>query len=63
MTRLLALLVLAAPAAQDFSAGSFLGKAPPDLASEARHWLNSKEALKLATLKGKVVWLEFGFLN
>ena len=39
------------------------GKAPPELTSDASHWLNSKEALKLGGLKGKVVWLEFGFLG
>ena len=64
MTRMIALLALSAFALQgDFAANSYKGKAPPEIASEAGHWLNSKSALKLADLKGKVVWLEFGFLN
>jgi hypothetical protein len=63
MTRALALFAVAAFAAQDFSANSYVGKTPPELTSEAGHWLNSKEAVKLGGLKGKVVWLEFGFLN
>ncbi len=64
MTRMLAVLTLALIAAQgDFMANSYKGKASPELSSEAGHWLNAKTPLKLADLKGKVVWLEFGFLN
>ena len=63
MARTFALVAVAAFAAQDFAANSYQGKAPPELTSEAGHWLNSKEALKLGGLKGKVVWLEFGFLG
>ena len=63
MIRTLAVLALAVVAAQDFSANSYQGKAPPDLRSEASQWINSKEAPTLAGLKGKVVWLEFGFLG
>ncbi|MBI3856463.1 MAG: redoxin domain-containing protein [Planctomycetes bacterium] len=50
-------------AAQDQNLGnSYLGKAPPELASEKEQWLNS-EPLKLEKLRGRVVWLEFGFLK
>ena len=42
---------------------SYKGKAPPELAIDAKHWINSKNAVKLADLKGRVVWLEFSFLN
>jgi thiol-disulfide isomerase/thioredoxin len=48
---------------QDQNLGnSYLGKAPPELVSEKDQWLNS-EPLQLAKLKGKVVWIEFGFLK
>jgi len=64
MTRTLALLALASIAAQgDFMANSYIGKAPPEIVSESAHWHNVKAPHKLADLKGKVVWLEFGFLN
>lgn len=65
MARTIAILAAAAAlAAQgDFMAASHIGKAPPEIASEAGQWLNSKAALKLGDLKGKVVWLEFGFIN
>lgn len=63
MPRVLALMVLAAGAAQDFSANSYQGKVPPELTSETSQWLNSKAALTLGAQKGKVVWLEFGFLG
>ena len=36
---------------------------PRELSSEKDHWLNSTQAIKLADLKGKVVWLEFGVLS
>jgi hypothetical protein len=63
MARWIALAALTALAAQDFSANSYLGMPPPELVSEASHWMNAKNALKLGDLKGKVVWLEFGFLG
>ena len=63
MIRTMAILAAAAFAAQDdFDANSYKGKALPELVSGAGQWINSK-ALKLADLKGKVVWLEFGFIN
>jgi len=66
MTKGIALLLLAAcvrAPQDDFSAASFKGKAPPEIVSDAGHWLNATEAVKLEKLKGKVVWLEFGFIN
>jgi hypothetical protein len=63
MLRTLAIFAAATVALQDFSANSYLGKTPPELTGEASQWLNSKAALRLGDLKGKVVWLEFGFLN
>ena len=43
---------------------SYKGKAPPELASEKDSWFNGgEEAIKLEKLKGKVVWLEFSFIN
>ena len=60
---LLAVLLAAALAPQEQNLGnSYLGKAPPELVSEKDQWLNS-EPLQLAKLKGKVVWIEFGFLK
>jgi hypothetical protein len=38
------------------------GKAPPELASGGT-WLNANGPLTLASLRGKVVWLEFSFLG
>jgi len=43
--------------------GSFLGKAPPELASEKGNWINSTDKLTFEGLKGKVVWIEFGYLK
>jgi hypothetical protein len=63
MLRTLAMIAAAAAAFQDFSANSYLGKAPPELTGEASQWINSKAPVRLSDLKGKVVWLEFGFLN
>ena len=40
---------------------SFAGKRPPELRTEAEHWVNGTEKLTLQTLQGKVVWLEFNF--
>jgi thiol-disulfide isomerase/thioredoxin len=64
MTKLLFGVVLAGvllPQEQNLG-NSYLGKAPPELAAEKEQWLNS-EPLQLAKLKGKVVWIEFGFLK
>ena len=40
---------------------SYLGKQPPELVSDANHWVNGDEKLTLDKLHGKVVWLEFNF--
>jgi len=64
MTKLLFGVVLAGvffPQEQNLG-NSYLGKAPPELVSGKEQWLNS-EPLALAKLKGKVVWIEFGFLK
>lgn len=42
---------------------SYKGKEPPELAVPKDHWFNAREAVKLASLKGRVVWLEFSFLG
>lgn len=42
---------------------SYKGKAPPELVSEAGAWINASEPLRLEKLRGKVVWLEFSFLD
>jgi len=42
---------------------SYLGKAPPEIVATKDQWINAPEGLKLGALKGKVVWLEFGFLK
>lgn len=56
-----ALLVLTA---QDSKFGnSYKGKAPPELIGAKDQWFNAPDGLKLSALKGKVVWLEFGFLK
>jgi len=60
---LLAVLLAAALAPQEQNLGnSYLGKAPPELSAPKEQWLNT-EPLTLAGLKGKVVWIEFGFLK
>lgn len=57
-----ALLFLAG--AQDQNLGnSYLGKAPPELTNEGATWLNVPAPLTLEKLRGKVVWIEFGFLK
>ena len=62
--RIPALLALILVAAQsDFMANSYKGKAPPELKTEASQWMNVQAPLTLAGLKGKVVWLEFGFIK
>ncbi len=40
---------------------SYQGKAPPELTG--RQWLNAPAPLTLKGLKGRVVYLEFGFLH
>ncbi len=64
MVKVLALAALAACGAegQEYS-NSYKGRTPPEIASEKGDWLNSTEALKLEKLRGKVVWLEFSFIN
>src|SRR5215831_3246163 len=64
MTKLLAtaLLVLAATQETQNLGNSYLGKAPPELSNPGAKWLNS-EPLTLEKLKGKAVWIEFGFLK
>jgi len=60
---LLAALLAGLLPPQDQNLGnSYLGKAPPELVSEKSQWFNS-EPLQLSKLKGKVVWIEFGFLK
>ena len=64
MTRLfIGVFVAGMLAPQEQNLGnSYLGKAPPELAAGKEQWLNG-EPLQLANLKGKVVWIEFGFLK
>jgi len=63
MKGLLAVVLLGLLAPQDQNLGnSYLGKAPPELIGGKEQWLNS-EPLSVAKLKGKVVWIEFGFLK
>jgi thiol-disulfide isomerase/thioredoxin len=64
MAKWIAAALLACAAAQDNKFGnSYLGKAPPDLVGPKEQWLNAADALEIRKLKGKVVWLEFGFLK
>jgi len=58
-----ALLLGGLALAQDEEPKKFKGKAPPELTIEAKNWLNAKKPVKLADLKGRVVWLEFSFLG
>ena len=39
---------------------SFVGKAPPELVADKDHWLGGAP-VTLASLRGKVVWLQFNF--
>lgn len=41
---------------------SYLNQTPPEL-SVGGEWINSEEPLSLAALQGRVVWLEFSFLQ
>ena len=67
MAKWIAAVVLGAAAAgvaQDSKFGnSYLGKAPPEIVSTKDQWINAPAGLELGPLKGKVVWLEFGFLK
>ena len=65
MARWLAVLALAACGAQEgkIYSNSYKGKAPPELVSEKDQWINSAEKVTVAAQKGKVVWLEFSFIN
>ena len=60
----LALLLCGIALAEDAkpNANSYRGKAPPELSAPAGDWINAKAPLTLAGLKGKVVYLQFGFL-
>jgi hypothetical protein len=40
---------------------TFLGAAPPELASEPGQWLGTAPPVTLAGLRGRVVWLQFNF--
>ena len=44
---------------------SYKGKTPPELVTDKENWLNpaGDDGIKLEKLKGKVVWLEFSFIN
>lgn len=43
---------------------SYKWKAPPELEVAADSWFNTGEkAVSLAELKGRVVYIEFGYLN
>ena len=64
MTKWIAAAVLACLLGQDNKfANSYLGKTPPELVAPKDQWLNAPEGLELGKLRGKVVWLEFGFLK
>ena len=38
-------------------------KTAHELEGSADHWFNTEKPVKLAELKGKVVWLEFSYLG
>ncbi len=40
---------------------SFKGRAPPEIVSSERHWMNASRTVTLERLRGKVVWLQFNF--
>lgn len=44
-------------------ANTYLGKSPPEIASEKGDWLNAEGPLTLEKLKGRPVWIEFSFIN
>ncbi|HEU4339152.1 MAG TPA: hypothetical protein VFS19_03715 [Planctomycetota bacterium] len=60
---LLAGLACAQDDQEEVHSNSYKGKAPPELKVEAKNWINAKKPVKLADLKGRVVWLEFSFLG
>jgi thiol-disulfide isomerase/thioredoxin len=63
MVRVFAILALFSCYNQDrIYSNSYKGKAPPELETKKEGWLNT-EPLTLASLRGKVVWLEFGFIK
>ena len=39
----------------------FLGESPPELVSEKEHWLGKSEPVTLASLNGRVIWVQFNF--
>src|SRR2546423_1144993 len=64
MAKWLAVAVLVGLIVQDNKFGnSYLSKAPPELVGAKDQWVNAADGLQLGKLKGKVVWLEFGFLK
>ena len=48
---------------QQSSPSITFGTDPPELVSGKDQWVGTDKAWKLADLKGKVVWLEFGVLG
>jgi thiol-disulfide isomerase/thioredoxin len=58
-----ALLLGFLPQDNQLLGNSYLGKTPPELSADKSQWLNAAGPLKLESLRGKVVWLEFGFLK
>lgn len=63
LAALLVLLGLAQGQDEKIYSNSYKGKAPPELAIPKDSWLNAKDALTFEKLKGRVVYLEFGFLK
>lgn len=57
----LSLLGLAACGKKNEFARTLHGDVPPELATTAVTWLNTDAPLSLSSLRGKVVYLEFGF--
>ena len=52
------------PKKKKIYSNSYLGKAPPELVTaKGAAWINSKKPLSLASLKGRVVWIEFSFIH
>ena len=56
-------LALSAFAEDRLYSNSYKGKEPPELVSGPADWINTDAPLSLRGLKGKVVYLEFGFLH
>jgi thiol-disulfide isomerase/thioredoxin len=64
MAKWIAAAVLLCLSSQDNKFGnSYLGKAPPEIKSTKDQWFNAPDGLEIGKLKGKVVWVEFGFLK